>query len=123
MDEMKAKAEFKEVKKLKIDFATVMKSLDGKEMTKAEDGKPLTLRDVAVSAVVQPIHETPLAEKAYRWGKGKKYFNATESLDLDENERDWLVTEIAKRHNVVVTGAAMDILGGPSPMSLKEIKA
>lgn len=100
----------KETKKLKIDFNKVLKTLDGKEMKKTEDGSPLTQKDVVVSAYLQPLAEVSPEEKWERYKVGKKYFNATEPLEVTETEKNSIIQEVCKRHTVTLVGASMEAM-------------
>lgn len=102
--------DMKEVRKMKIDFNKVLKTLDGLDMKKQEDGTPLTLKDTVVSAILQPLADVPAEEKWARYQEGKKIFNYKEPVEVTEDEKNHLISEVSKRHTVVLTGAAMEAM-------------
>lgn len=100
---------------MKVNFDATMKDLDGKDIPVSDtDGRPITLKLVAIRALTTPIREDEnlKGEEAFKRLELARKVNAGGEVELDPADAVLIRDRAPKVWTMVIAGQAYEMLKG-----------
>jgi len=96
---------------MKIKLNQELKAVDGIETLKGDKGRPLTLHDICVGAILSPSQDDDEKKKYKRWEIFKKIRDAVDDeVFLTADEVVILKASIGKHNPPLIMGQCYDII-------------
>jgi hypothetical protein len=96
---------------MKIKINQILTGIDGYEPI-IEKGKPLTLKDIIISAVLTPMQEDDQKRKFEKWDVFKKIRDVQEEVFFTSEEIVLIKSGIGKIHPPLILGQAFEMIEG-----------
>jgi hypothetical protein len=96
---------------MKIKINQVLTGIDEQNPI-IENGKPLTLKDIIIAAVLTPMQEDDQKRKFEKWDVFKKIRGVQEEVNFTSEEIVLIKSGIGKIHPPLILGQAFEMLEG-----------
>jgi hypothetical protein len=97
---------------MKIKINQVLTGIDGQNAI-IENGKPLTLKDIVISAVLTPMQDDDQKRKFEKWDLFKKVRDSqTEDINFTSEEIVLIKAGIGKIHPPLIMGQTFEMMEG-----------
>jgi hypothetical protein len=95
---------------MKIAVSTVLKGVDGVEILKGEKGRPLTIKDICINAVLTPVQEDNQESKWIKYEIYKKLRDVKDEVDLKVEDIALIKKLIGKISPPLIMGQCFELL-------------
>ena len=96
---------------MKIQINQILTGINGQDPI-IENGRPLTLKDIIISAVLTPMQEDDQKKKFEKWDVFKKIRDVQEDAHFTSEEIVLIKSGIGKIHPPLILGQAFEMLEG-----------
>lgn len=98
---------------MKIKINQTLKGVDGKqELPNVDEKRPLTIKDVCISALLTPIDGEDEKSKFSRWEIFKLLREATDQVDLTLEQLSLVKKYVGKFQPPLIMGQVFDLIEG-----------